>query len=706
MKKNNLHRLTITRLTLLILLALALARFSSSSPALAAGPTSTQEPASLSPTDIFALVSPSIAFIQTPRGHGSGVLIMDGYVVTNAHVVWPYREVRVVFPDGSEHLKAPVLNWDLLSDLAVIGPLQTSITPATLGDGEDLNIGSDVYLIGYPGAAEEFPQPTLTRGLISRLREWAAIEMTYFQTDAIVAGGQSGGVLVSQTGEVIGISGFAFTESRYGLVACVADIRPRIEGLIAGEDVAGLGERQMALEGGQLEHDVSLENKWDTQMYLIDEPQGTFVDIKLEGEPQAGFVLLDAFGSVVHLEDAEASRLKTGSVTTRLDLPYFVIVFQNTDDPKTFQVRSNHPLIPYQDGDDGIKLNAGQTHQASIDYPNDIDYYLIDLAEGDMIDIGVDSILINPMLAVDFKGATKAMMIEDDNSGGGLFGLNAAITYRASYTGAYLIIVESAASSDTGGYILTVTEASPDATPTTPLIQQPEATVIIPSLRIRSGPGTDYESQGAVQKGETLPVVGQAYDCQWLQIETAEGDVGWMSGAPEYVTLSQPCESIPQAEIPPLPKPAQPAPASNPTPASADLTAGPLEITWSEQMTYEGRVGESRWCQINMVYTNKSGEAYLWPDYQAVFFIFNADGSPLYSAPGNYYSKAAGWPNGIEGIPPDILSGTSADWTWYSATQQAGQFCGAVGVAFQGWAYLAFYDQEGRLLGTEVIPPE
>ncbi|MCH7997608.1 MAG: trypsin-like peptidase domain-containing protein, partial [Chloroflexi bacterium] len=101
-----------------------------------------------------------MAFIETPTVTGSGVLIEGGYVITNAHVVWPFEEVRVVFPDGSEHLNVPLLNWDLLGDIAVLGPLETNIEPIPLIDGEDMVIGSDLFLIGYPGEAEQFPTPT------------------------------------------------------------------------------------------------------------------------------------------------------------------------------------------------------------------------------------------------------------------------------------------------------------------------------------------------------------------------------------------------------------------------------------------------------------------------------------------------------------------------------------------------------------------
>ena len=191
-------------------------------------PTPAPTPAPLTAAQIFASVSASVAFIETPAFFGSGVLVEGGYVITNAHVVWPFDKVRVAFPDGSDHVDAPVLNWDLMGDLAVIGPLQTSIDPVALVDGEDLITGSDVFLIGYPGEVERFPEPTLSRGLISRLREWDAIGMTYFQTDASIAGGQSGGVLVSEDGDVIGITGFFFGEQGFSLAASASDVLTRV----------------------------------------------------------------------------------------------------------------------------------------------------------------------------------------------------------------------------------------------------------------------------------------------------------------------------------------------------------------------------------------------------------------------------------------------------------------------------------------------
>lgn len=120
-----MKRLKPVDFAVVVLLATLLAGCSGRALASYATPTSNSTPATVG--DVFARVAPAVAFIETPTGTGSGVLIEDGYVVTNAHVVWPFQTVRVVFPDGSEFLDAPVLNWDLMADLAIIGPLQTAL---------------------------------------------------------------------------------------------------------------------------------------------------------------------------------------------------------------------------------------------------------------------------------------------------------------------------------------------------------------------------------------------------------------------------------------------------------------------------------------------------------------------------------------------------------------------------------------------------
>ncbi len=421
-----------------------------------------------------------MAFIQTPTGNGSGVLVQGGYVVTNAHVVWPFDQVRVVFPDGSEHPEAPVMNSDLMADLAVIGPLKTSAEPLTLADGEDLVIGGEVFLIGYPAEQEEFPQPAITRGIISRLRQWEPIEMTYIQTDATIAGGQSGGILVSEDGDVIGISGLSFGEAAFGLVASAADVEPRIEGLISGKDLSGLGDRMVPAGGGRTEHEFNLLNTGDASMYVINEPAGTKVDIEVESAADAVFTLLDTAGNLLAYVDDGFAGLEAGSVVTELDGPHFLVITQLTEEPAEGLVTGNRLLAPYDDADDGATITLGQTVAASMDYPGDVDTFLIDLAKGDTVEVDVDSMNFDPVLQIGAEGAAEDPLGFDDDSGKGIFGLNARVNYRAAQRGRYLISVTDAGSVDVGGYFLTVSAVPPDAASSPTPTPAPPAPTAVP----------------------------------------------------------------------------------------------------------------------------------------------------------------------------------------------------------------------------------
>ena len=75
------------------------------------------------------------------------------------------------------------------------------------------------------------------------------------------------------------------------------------------------------------------------------------------------------------------------------------------------------------------------------------------------------------------------------------------------------------------------------------------AVVIVAALNIRLGPGTSYAKVGLAKSGDTLTVLGQAGNCAWLQIRTAQSLDGWVSGSARYVTLSQSCAGIPLAAV-------------------------------------------------------------------------------------------------------------------------------------------------------------
>ena len=187
-------------------------------------PSPSAEP--LTAQEVYARVAPSIPIVQSLYGQGSGILILGDYVLTNHHVVWPDdfdHRATIVFPDGTEYVDVPVVATNPWADLAVLGPLETDKRPLALADGEQLPLGSDLYLIGYPAEYEFAPEPTITRGLLSRVRHWDGYGMTLLQTDAAIAGGQSGGALVDGRGRVVGVSTWGWSDAGFGVATSASD---------------------------------------------------------------------------------------------------------------------------------------------------------------------------------------------------------------------------------------------------------------------------------------------------------------------------------------------------------------------------------------------------------------------------------------------------------------------------------------------------
>jgi hypothetical protein len=128
-------------------------------------------------------------------------------------------------------------------------------------------------------------------------------------------------------------------------------------------------------------------------------------------------------------------------------------------------------------------------------------------------------------------------------------------------------------------------EVSPTPTP------MPGAVVDTNSLNIRSGPDTVYSIAGGASKGDRLEILGQAYSCGWLKIETSDGVEGWVSS--ELVTYELPCSQIPAAEIPPTPIPLPTATATKPAPTGKTIsvkvinnTGGTLSMNLSGPASY------------------------------------------------------------------------------------------------------------------------
>ncbi len=144
-------------------------------------------------------------------GVGSGVIIdSDGYILTNAHVIGDgqAKELNVLIENG-ETLGAEVLWSEAALDLAIIKVDASDLPVAEFGDSDSLNVGELAVAIGNPLGLDF--QRTVTSGIISGLNRSIRMDENtlmedLIQTDASINFGNSGGPLLNQNGQVIGIN--------------------------------------------------------------------------------------------------------------------------------------------------------------------------------------------------------------------------------------------------------------------------------------------------------------------------------------------------------------------------------------------------------------------------------------------------------------------------------------------------------------------
>ncbi|MBR8740576.1 S1C family serine protease [Nocardiopsis sp. MG754419] len=165
--------------------------------------------------EVAEQVLPSVVSIQTGSGGGSGVVLSsDGQILTNAHVVAEGGPLQVRFNDGTA-AEAEVLGSDPVSDIAVIqAEGRDDLTPATLGDSDQVGVGGDVIAIGSPlglsgtvttGVVSALDRPVNTGATESGGGQTSTV-INAIQTDAAINPGNSGGPLVNSAGEVVGIN--------------------------------------------------------------------------------------------------------------------------------------------------------------------------------------------------------------------------------------------------------------------------------------------------------------------------------------------------------------------------------------------------------------------------------------------------------------------------------------------------------------------
>jgi len=158
--------------------------------------------ADLSPAQIAEKATPSVVLIRVPDGLGSGFAVgADGRIVTNYHVIRGARQATVVAANGREYTDVEVMAADIPHDLVLLRIGAHDLNPLPLGDSASARPGQHVVAIGHPLGLGN----TVSDGQVSAVRELSK-NLTMLQISAPISPGSSGGPVLNDRGQVVGVT--------------------------------------------------------------------------------------------------------------------------------------------------------------------------------------------------------------------------------------------------------------------------------------------------------------------------------------------------------------------------------------------------------------------------------------------------------------------------------------------------------------------
>lgn len=186
---------------------------------------------------------------QVQQGFGSGVIMSDdGFIITNNHVIDNAQNIKVILNDKRE-FEARLVGTDPSTDIALLKVDAEDLPYLTYGNSDNLKLGEWVLAVGNPFNLTS----TVTAGIISSQGRNLGINQdqyrieSFIQTDAAVNPGNSGGALVNQQGNLVGINTAIASRTGsytgYSFAVPVSIVKKVVE------DLKEYGEVQRALLG-------------------------------------------------------------------------------------------------------------------------------------------------------------------------------------------------------------------------------------------------------------------------------------------------------------------------------------------------------------------------------------------------------------------------------------------------------------------------
>lgn len=259
------------------------------------------------------------------QGAGSAVAVTsDGFLLTSAHVVAGSDRGGATFSDGRE-MPFDVVGVDALSDLAVIRVPGSDVSPAALGDADELVVGQLVVALGNPMGLSG----SVTAGVVSALgrsfptRSGSAVRVVenVIQTDAALNPGNSGGALADGNAHLVGVN-TAVAGNGLGLAVPINDITQRIIGALMQE--GRFRRAYLGIAGGHrpLPPRVATSTGRTHAVEVVEVVPNSPAE---RAGIRNGDLILDLNGSVVE----DAADLQRHMIDTAIGRPVEVRVFRN-----------------------------------------------------------------------------------------------------------------------------------------------------------------------------------------------------------------------------------------------------------------------------------------------------------------------------------------------------------------------------------------
>jgi len=235
------------------------------------------------------------------EGAGSGVIIKNGYIVTNNHVIEGANKITVRLKNGEEY-PAALIGKDAKTDIAVLKIEASNLKSAILGDSSKLTIGELAVAIGNPLGELG---GTVTEGIISALDRDIEIDgqsMKLLQTSAAINPGNSGGGLFNSSGELIGIVNAKSSGSGIeglGFAIPINSAKPIIDQIISYGYVQGRIQLGITM--------VDITNSGTAIMYRVSKTGVYVIDVT----KQNGFQPGDRIVSINGAEITSAGEVKS-----------------------------------------------------------------------------------------------------------------------------------------------------------------------------------------------------------------------------------------------------------------------------------------------------------------------------------------------------------------------------------------------------------